>query len=218
MTPRLLVLDLDGTLVDSVPDLAAALNRLLAARAIAPYAEAEVVPFVGDGVQKLLERAFAGRGLALDAPALASFTADYEANAAVATRAFPGVAETLPALRAAGWRLAVCTNKPEAAARNLLAGLGIAAWFDALGGGDSFPTRKPDPAHLLATIAAAGGSPARSLMVGDHHNDILAAKGAGIPAIFALWGYGPRSMGEGAVAFANAFADVPAMAEGLLAA
>ena len=91
-----------------------------------------------------------------------------------------------------GWRLAVCTNKPVVPARAVLAQFGIAALFRAVGGGDSFPTRKPDPAHLLATMGEAGGG--RAVMIGDHVNDMLAARGAGIPAIFAGWGYGAAWM------------------------
>ncbi len=89
------------------------------------------------------------------------------------------------------------------------------AFFDAIGGGDSFPARKPDPAYLLATIEAAGGDPARSVMVGDHRNDVMAAAGAGLPCVFALWGYGPASMGAGAAATANEFAEIPHIARGL---
>jgi phosphoglycolate phosphatase len=98
----------------------------------------------------------------------------------------------------AGWRLAVCTNKPEAAARVLLSGLGLDRHFSALGGGDSFPMRKPDPGHLRATLAAAGAAPEQAVMIGDHANDMLAARGAGVRAIFAGWGYGPQHMAGGA--------------------
>jgi phosphoglycolate phosphatase len=214
---RTLVLDLDGTLVDSVPDLAAALNRLMAARALPGFAEPEVMRMVGDGARMLVERAFAARDRAPDATALAEFLADYGANAAVRTRAFPGVAETLATLADAGWGLAVCTNKPEAPARLLLAALGLDGFFAAIGGGDSFPVRKPDPGHLLATLHAAGGTPGRALMAGDHHNDMLAAAGLGMPAIFAAWGYGSPEVGVQAAAVAQRFSDLPAIAARLLA-
>ena len=94
--------------------------------------------------------------------------------------------------------------------------LGVGQFFDALGGGDSFPTRKPDPAHLLATIAAAGGDPTACVMVGDHRNDVLAGAGAGIPVIFARWGYGTPDMAAGAAAGASSFADLLGVAAGLL--
>ena len=134
------------------------------------------------------------------------------------TRAFPGVPETLRLLAGAGWRLAVCTNKPEAPARTLLAALGLDGFFAAIGGGDSFPVRKPDPRHLLATLEAAGGAPGRAVMAGDHHNDMLCAAGLGMPAIFAAWGYGPPEVGAQAAAVAQHFSDLPEIAARLVAA
>ena len=192
------VFDLDGTLVDSAPDLHAALDRLMAVKRLPGFARAEVVAMIGDGVRVLLERAYAARGVALDEADLQHFMTDYEANAAVLTRPFDGIPELLGGLRNAGWRLAVCTNKPEGAARVLLSGLGLDGHFSALGGGDSFPMRKPDPGHLRATLAAAGAVPEDAVMIGDHRNDIEAARGAGVRAIFAGWGYGPHSMAGGA--------------------
>ncbi len=213
---RTLVLDLDGTLVDSVPDLAAALNRLMAQRSVSPFTKPEVARMVGDGVAALVNRAFSARQATQETAALAAFVADYGANAARETRAFPGVEAGLRELAARGWRLAVCTNKPAAPARSLLAALGLSGYFAAIGAGDSFPTRKPDPAHLLATIAAAGGTPTRAVMAGDHHNDVIAAAGAGVPCIFAAWGYGPPAMAAGAAAIAGSFSELADLAEGLL--
>jgi phosphoglycolate phosphatase len=213
---RTLLLDLDGTLVHSVPDLAAALNRLLRARGLAALSHREVASMVGDGVVSLVERGFAARGGAPDAGAVAAFSADYGAHAAVDTTPYPGVADALRSLADDGWRLAVCTNKPEAAARGLLCALGLAPWFAAVGGGDSFSVRKPDPGHLLATLEAAGGEPGRAVMAGDHANDVAAARGAGLPCIFAAWGYGPASMAAGAVAVAHDFSELAAIARRLL--
>jgi phosphoglycolate phosphatase len=195
---RLAVFDLDGTLVDSAPDIHAALDRLMAARGLPGFTRAEVTAMIGDGVRVLVTRALAARGQPFEPAALDAFMADYEANAAVETRLFPGVAEALEALRADGWRIAVCTNKPEAAARELLAALGLLDQLAALGGGDSFAVRKPDPGHLHATIAAAGGAPRGAVMIGDHRNDVAAARGAGLPCVFVGWGYGPLAMAEGA--------------------
>ncbi len=214
---RTFLFDLDGTLVDSVPDLAAALNRLMAARGLPGFGGPEVMRMVGDGARVLVERAFAARGRTPDEAALAAFLEDYSAHAAERTRAFPGVAETLRELAGAGWRLAVCTNKPLAPTRSLLAALGLEGFFAAVGAGDSFPVRKPDPGHLLATLHAAGGTPDRAVMVGDHHNDLLAAGGAGVPVIFAAWGYGGREPGGPAAAVAQRFSDLPAIAARLLA-
>lgn len=211
-----MLLDLDGTLVNSVPDLTASLNRVLMPRGLARFDEAEVAPFIGDGVPALVRRALRARGQAESQDILDAFLADYGANASVATKPYPGVTEGLTTLRDQGWRLAVCTNKPEAPARELLAALGLLPLLAAVGGGDSFPVRKPDPAHLLETLRVAGGEPAAAVSLGDHRNDVLAAQGAGVPCIFAGWGYGPRSMAEGAWAVAECFADVPGLAGTLL--
>jgi phosphoglycolate phosphatase len=153
--------------------------------------------------------------VAQDGAALGAFVEDYTANTAVETRAFDGVEAGLAALAASGWRLAVCTNKPEAAARALLAALGLDGYFAAVGGGDSYPVRKPDPAHLLATLADAGGRVETAVMAGDHHNDVLAAVGAGVPCVFAAWGYGPAAMGDGAVAVAVDFSALVGLVEGI---
>ncbi|MBV8616495.1 MAG: HAD hydrolase-like protein [Acetobacteraceae bacterium] len=210
------LLDLDGTLIDSVPDLAAALNRLLAGHGLAPLQEAETARMVGDGVQRLVERALAARGRVAEEGAVTSFTEDYARHCTVATRPFPNVAETLRGLRQAGWGLAVCTNKLERMARTVLAAFDLAGLFDAVGGGDSFPVRKPNPAHLLATLRASGGVPERAVMAGDHRNDVLAAHGAGLPCVFARWGYGTAEMAKGADAVAARFAELPEIATRLL--
>ena len=215
--PRTLLLDLDGTLVDSVPDLCASLNRLMQSRDCAGFSYTETAAMVGDGAAALVGRAFAARHTVPDDAALEDFLLDYGAHAAVETRAYPGVAKTLDALIAAGWRLAICTNKPVEPARTLLAALGLAEKFVAIGGGDSFPVRKPDPAHLLATLAAAGGKPGRAVMAGDHANDVAASRAAGLPCIFAAWGYGPPAMAAGSDAIAERFDQLPKLAEKLLA-
>lgn len=190
----------------------------MAARALVGFSLAETAAMVGDGVARLVERACAARQLAADPTDIATFAADYAAHAVVASKPFPGVPETLRALHAADWRLALCTNKPEAPARALLAAFGLDGLFAAVGGGDSFPVRKPDPRHMLATLAAAGGTPKAAVAVGDHTNDVMAATGAGLPCIFAAWGYGPPEMAKGAAATARCFADVPTLAQGLLQA
>lgn len=194
---RTLLLDLDGTLVDTLPDLTAALNRLMQSRGLADFSPAEVAGFVGDGVAKLVERAFRARGRAPDAEAVASYSADYTAHATDASRPFPGVPEAMRQLAGRGWRLAVCTNKPERAAQDLLRVLGLLPLMRAVGGGDSFSTRKPDPRHLLDTLERAGGRIGASVMLGDHRNDVAAAYKAGIPSIFAAWGYGTIEPADG---------------------
>lgn len=212
-----MLLDLDGTLVDTVPDLAVAQNMLLAARGLAPLSEPEVASMVGDGVAKLVERAFAARGQVAQPADVAEYSAAYLGQVAVHSRLFPGVLATLSALAADGWRLAVCTNKPEAATRALLAALELTPLFCAIGGGDSFPVRKPDPAHLLATLRAAGGEPSATVMAGDHRNDVLAARGAGVPCVFCAWGYGTPDMADGAVAVARDFSELGVIVRRLIA-
>jgi phosphoglycolate phosphatase len=215
MAPTLL-LDLDGTLVDSIPDLLSALNRMGKPRGFKPFDRAEITPMIGDGVRTLLERAFAARNTPFDEAAMAPYTADYAAHSAVETRPFPGVVDTLHRFADAGWRMAVCTNKLAEPTHALLAALGLTPFLAAIGGGDSFPARKPDPRHLLGTLELAGGSVDAAVMVGDHHNDVRAAMGAGVPCVFAAWGYGPLSMAEGAAAVAERFSDLPGIAAKLL--
>jgi phosphoglycolate phosphatase len=205
---RTLLLDLDGTLVDTLPDLAAALNRLMQSRGLAPFSRPEVALMIGDGVSVLVGRAFAARGREQDDQALPEFSRDYGAHLAVGSQAFPGIPDFLREYSEAGWRLAVCTNKPEAAARTLLGALDLLRYIAAVGGGDSFPVRKPDPAHLLFTLKQAGGDPAAAAMVGDHRNDVAAAKGAGVKSVFVTWGYGPPAMAEGADAVAHDLAEL----------
>jgi phosphoglycolate phosphatase len=215
MAPTLL-LDLDGTLIDSVPDLLSALNRMGETRGFSPFTRAEITPMIGDGARVLLERAFAARGAAFDEGALAPYLADYTAHSAVDTKPFPGVIDTLDIFAGKGWKIAVCTNKPAEATHAVLAALGLTPFMAAIGGGDSFPTRKPDPGHVLGTLKLAGGEVGQAVMVGDHRNDVLAATGAGVPCIFAAWGYGPISMAEGAAAVAQNFTELPGMAEALV--
>jgi phosphoglycolate phosphatase len=189
---RLAVFDLDGTLLDTAPDIRVAANRQLALHGLAPLTLAEITPMIGDGARVLCERAFAARGREVPPGAVEAFIADPDLEGGPLTQLFPGITALLDTLLAEGWRLAVCTNKPVIPARAVLAHFGVAEKFRAIGGGDSFPTRKPDPAHLLATMGLAGGG--RAVMLGDHANDMLAARGAGIPGIFAGWGYGAPHM------------------------
>jgi phosphoglycolate phosphatase len=213
---RTLLLDLDGTLVDTVPDIAAALNRLMESRSLARFTSSEVAAMVGDGVGALLVKAFAARGRTQDDAALAEFSADYGAHVAVASCVYPGVDVVLHGLVDDGWTLAVCTNKPEQAARGLLAAVNLLGLVSAVGGGDSFPVRKPDPAHLLLTLELAGGVADRAVMLGDHHNDLHAAAGAGLPAIFAAWGYGTLGQADRCAAIASDIGQAAEIAEQLL--
>ena len=114
----------------------------------------------------------------------------YEARMTELTRPYPGAIETLRALKASGWRLAVCTNKPEAPSRAIVAGLGFEGLFEAVSGGDSLPVKKPDPGHLLGLLEVLGAAPDAAVMLGDSRNDVQAAPAAGLPAIAIAHGYG----------------------------
>ena len=209
MRPTLL-LDLDGTLVDTLPDLLHSLNRVTGG----DYTMAEARPWIGDGAMVLVQRALAARGRVASAADLHTLMHDYVEHMSSASTPYPGAAAALAELADEGWRIAVCTNKPERAARDLLATTGLLPYLAAIGGGDSFPTRKPDPAHVLSTLAAAGGDRGAAVMAGDHQNDILSATGAGVPSIFVTWGYGDDS--TGAVATADHFAALPAIARRII--
>ena len=210
-----LLCDLDGTLIDSLPDLAAAVGELLEGEGRPGLTPEAVAAMVGDGVPKLIERALAATGGVPPAPALAALVARYlpiyEARMTELTRPYPGAIETLRALKAAGWRLAVCTNKPEAPSRAILAGLGFAGLFEAVSGGDSLAVKKPHPGHLLGLLEALGAAPGAAVMLGDSANDILAARAAGLPAIAIAHGYGGTPARElGADRVIECFAELPA--------
>jgi phosphoglycolate phosphatase len=187
----LLVFDLDGTLVDSVPDLRAALNQMLRERGRRPLSSPEVKRMVGDGVPALVARALAASGGDSDemVSALPRFLQLYEANAADLSRPYPGVPETLTALRRSGYRMAVCTNKPQRATIAVLQGLELLPLFDGIAGGDRFPMKKPDPGHLLGLMNELGAEPGAAAMIGDNENDAAVARAAGLPLVLMRYGY-----------------------------
>ena len=212
MAPFLLVFDLDGTLVDSVPDLAAALDRLLGEYGHAPLALAEVARMVGDGVPALVARALAARQIEASetARAVPHFLELYEAEPARLSRPYPGVGETLRELRRRGYRSAVATNKPQRASEALLAQLGFAELFDAVAGGDRFAAKKPDPRHLLGLLDLLGTPPGRAAMVGDNEHDVAAARAAGLPVLLMRYGYARVDPGSlAADALLDRFAELP---------
>lgn len=192
--PRAVIFDLDGTLVDSVWDLMAGLNWLLDGLGRRQVARDEVVKMVGDGVPKLVERALIATG---DLPAtddlaalIARFTDHYEANAAVLTKPYPGAVAALKALQQAGVRLGVCTNKPAVATAEVLDTLGLASYFASVAGGDTVPGfRKPAPEHVLHVLKELDVKSSEAVMIGDSHNDVNAAKNAGVSAIAVTFGY-----------------------------
>jgi phosphoglycolate phosphatase len=196
MATPVIIFDLDGTLVDSLSDLQTAVNAVLAERGQLPLPRDEVAAMVGDGTTMLVERALAARGLGDVplAPALDRFLTLYGAAPTRYSRPFPGVPEGLARLADEGMRLAVCTNKPAHLTARVLRDLRLEGCFAAVLGGDSLPERKPHPAPLRAILARLGGEPVCAAMVGDHRNDVLAAEAAGMPAVFARYGYGNATL------------------------
>jgi phosphoglycolate phosphatase len=185
---RLAVLDLDGTLLDTLDDLAASVNAALAAVGLPPRPRAEIERFVGEGARLLLARAVAPR-LDLLEPALAAWWVHYRSNCLVHTRPFPGV----PALLTrSGRRLAVHTNKPGSLARQILAGLGLLDRFAIVTGGDEAP-RKPDPAGTLEIMRRLGARPADTVFVGDSPTDVRTARAAGVRLVGVGWGFRPEA-------------------------
>lgn len=191
---KALLFDLDGTLVDSVPDLAEAVDRMLADFGHPPAGEAKVRLWVGTGSRSLVSRALsdAKGGQADDElieRALANYFDHYEARLCVRSRLYEGVSDTLARLRSEGYPLAIVTNKPERFVRPLLDGLGIAQHFSAMIGGDTLAQRKPHPQPLLHAADALGVEPTQALMIGDSRNDIEAARAARIPVVCVPYGY-----------------------------
>ncbi|WP_223635941.1 HAD-IA family hydrolase [Rhodobacter sp. TJ_12] len=189
------VFDLDGTLVDTAADLVAAANACFAARGMGtpldPIADAKTA---FHGGRAMLALGHARHGTA-DAASLIEedylrLLAHYADHICVHSRLYPGAAGAVATLRSAGYRTAICTNKPEVLARDLIDELGVASLFDALIGADTLPTRKPDPAPYHAAVARAGGVVARSLLIGDTETDRETARAVGVPCV--LVGFGPE--------------------------
>jgi phosphoglycolate phosphatase len=185
--------DLDGTLVDTAPDLIGTLNVLLKQEGLPPLALSEARPFIGRGAKWMIERGFLAAGAPLDearAPELFDrFIARYLDHIADESLPFPGVETALDRLKSEGARLAVCTNKRTDLSLALLDALDLTRRFDAVIGADATPACKPDPRHLTTAVAAAGGVMEKALLVGDAGTDAGAARAAGTPLILVSFGY-----------------------------
>ncbi len=188
---RAAIVDLDGTLVDTVGDFEVALARALADLGYAPVTREFIRVTVGKGSEHLLRCTLAqvGAPAALYDAAWRRYQHHYLAINGEHATVFPGVPEGLRAMRSAGWRLACLTNKPTAFARPLLATKGLDAFFDQTFGGDAFARKKPDPLPLVETCRILGSAPAATLMVGDSGNDAAAARAAGCPVVLVSYGY-----------------------------
>lgn len=208
--------DLDGTLVDSAPDIHAAVSKLLVAEGLAPLPLETVRSFIGEGTRVLTGRVIAAAGAD---PAWIDewhevFLHHYEADPASRTQVFPGAREALEALAASGHRLGLCTNKPSRATGLLLDALGFGAAFEAVTGGDTLPERKPSPLPVLHTVAQLGGG--QALFVGDSEIDAAAAHAARVPFALFTGGYSREPLDGLAADFRFAhWADLPGMVAAL---
>lgn len=192
--PQMVLLDLDGTLVDSVPDLAASVDWMMGELGLPAHGESRVRDWVGNGVERLVMRALTGE-LWSDPPAesferaLPLFRTAYTERNGRHSRLFPGVAGGLEYLRGAGYRLGCVTNKAEAFTLPLLRALGIDGYFGVVVSGDTLPQKKPDPAPLLHAAERLGVAPSQALMVGDSEHDVKAARAAGFQVVCVSYGY-----------------------------
>ncbi|BAT61153.1 phosphoglycolate phosphatase [Variibacter gotjawalensis] len=200
MSLPIIAFDLDGTLVDTAPDLIATLNWVFAERGLPPVTYEEARSMIGAGVKPLLKRGLTAQGITLPEPELEAlyntYLERYAAHIADTSRPFPGLIAALDRLEADGYSFAVATNKLEWLSVKLLDELDLSRRFKAICGQDTFGVPKPNPEMLRKTIAKAGGDPARAIMVGDSEADFRVAQNAGLPVIAVDFGYTPRPVQE----------------------
>jgi phosphoglycolate phosphatase len=213
-TPLAVIFDLDGTLVDTAPDLAGALNAVLTVEGFEPIQPAELRHLVGNGVRAMFEHALARSGGPVAPARMADMTdrflVYYRANIARGSKPFPGVPETLDLLSNDGAGLGVCTNKRQDLTELLLNELKLTRHFPAVFGGGRTPYSKPDPRHVFEVVKALSGRRERAVLVGDSSVDVAAARAADIPVIAMSYGYTPVPVAElGADAVVDDFAALP---------
>jgi phosphoglycolate phosphatase len=202
---RVAILDLDGTVLDTLDDLVSSVNAALAEVGLPPRPRDTIRQLVGEGARRLVSRAVAPREDLVE-PALAAWWRHYEAHLLDRTRPYPGVPE---ALAQAGRTLAIHTNKPGRLARRILDGLGLSPRFAEVLGGDEAP-RKPDPAGTLGLLARLGARPEDAIFVGDSRVDVETARNAGLPMVAVTWGFRPREelVEAGAVHFVSSASEL----------
>lgn len=223
---RFILFDLDGTLIDGVDDLVNSLNVVLHKHQLQPLTRRELEAMLGDGMRVLAQRGFAARGVTLTAAehnaACDDFLVAYKATGYAATRLYAGVAETLQQLHGAGWHIGLASNKLTDPCESILQRLGIRALFTVVAGGDATSVKKPDGGHLLYALQQMGfrrEAGDTAVMVGDHANDVDAARAAGIAAIaVALEVDATRASSLGADAVVTDFAELPAVLATIAAA
>lgn len=193
MSTPLVIFDLDGTLLDTAPDLMKSLNHTISKLGLEPVEYDDITFLVGAGARAMIERALEMRNTVVHESEIellfARFIEFYSGSMPGVSTPYPGLLEALDRLEAAGMSMAVCTNKTESLARRLLDLLGLTRRFSAITGGDTFTVRKPHGDHIRGTIDMALGSMAAAVMIGDSVNDIHAAQNAGIPSIAVPFGY-----------------------------
>jgi phosphoglycolate phosphatase len=220
MPPLTVVFDLDGTLIDTAPDLADTLNVILAREGLAPVPYAKARTMIGGGARRMIEAALTFERREFTAadvdPLFKDFIAYYAAHIADRSRPFPGLNEALDHLSTQGCILAVCTNKLEGLSRLLLDALSLSSRFSAICGQDTFGVQKPNPVILQRTIAQAGGSVTRAIMVGASAADIDAARAAKVPVVAVDFGYTEIPVTElGADRIISSYTDLPAAVSAL---
>jgi phosphoglycolate phosphatase len=189
---KTIIFDLDGTLIHSAPDIHAAINSVLTDLGRDALSLSEVISFVGNGVEKLVERSLVATGGVapeLKADALAQFLVSYEADPSSRTKPYSGVVTRLEALKLQGLKLGICTNKPTGPARKICDDLDLSRHFDLIAGAELNVPKKPDPTPLLSVIEALGGRPENALYVGDSDVDQATANNAKVPFAFFTGGY-----------------------------
>ena len=219
---RAIIFDLDGTLVDTLPDIALILNRVLVEQGLRQLTQAEIRLMIGNGAQQLIKKSF--RKFRLDAndnrmnSTLNRFMDYYSANPVFHSNLFSGVVNTLKILQNNGFALGICTNKPQKITEQLLEEFSIRNFFgDAVIGGDTLTVRKPNPKHLLAVVKKTLSTPKNTIMVGDSVVDVTTSRNAKIPIIIVDFGYtanSPKQLGADIVM--SKFEDLPGHIENLI--